>query len=183
MTDKEQIMIDGVDVSGCELYGNLLCNTDSISFNCLLCSDKPNCYFKQLARKVRECEELKEDLWLAKQLVVGILKAFNLESYDWLADQNEIATEIENLKTKFKTLQENNFLVEQESINKSTALYNLEIQSDRYRKALEEIEKFIKNRKCKYCSNYKDAFCPEWYGEECDMKDVLDIINKVKGEG
>ena len=54
--------------------------------------------------------------------------------------------------------------------------------TDRYRKALEEIEEFIKNRKCKYCSTYKDAFCPEWYGEECDMKEILDIINKVKGE-
>ncbi len=68
MTDKEQIMIDGVDVSGCrnfdkesykldvydcdlnELHGYCYCNND--------------CYFKQLVRKTQECEELKRKVEL-----------------------------------------------------------------------------------------------------------------------
>lgn len=51
MTDKKQIMIDGVDVSGCEY----VCNTAFGQNGC----KSPNCSFKQLARKTQECEELK----------------------------------------------------------------------------------------------------------------------------
>ena len=60
MTDK-QIMIDGVDVSGCECYN------PNIKMNCILhplqsdaCKNNPNCCYKQLARKEQECKELKE---------------------------------------------------------------------------------------------------------------------------
>ena len=60
MTDK-QVMIDGVDVSGCECYNS------NIKMDCILhplqsdaCKNNPNCYYKQLARKEQECKELKE---------------------------------------------------------------------------------------------------------------------------
>lgn len=60
MTDKEQIIIDGVDVSGCEYA----CNTAFGKNGCkhpmmknIYCSKNPNCYFKQLARKTAECEK------------------------------------------------------------------------------------------------------------------------------
>ena len=60
MTDKEQIIINGVNVSGCKCYNK------NIKTDCLLyplqpdaCKNNPNCYFKQLARKTQECEELK----------------------------------------------------------------------------------------------------------------------------
>lgn len=59
MTDKGQIMINGVDVSGCSYYNPLG------NYNCggtKKCSQWSNCYFKQLARKTQECEELKEKL-------------------------------------------------------------------------------------------------------------------------
>ena len=61
MTDKEQIMIDGVDVSGCELYSkyrekycewHLPCQGQS-------CSYKLDWALKQLKLKEQECEELK----------------------------------------------------------------------------------------------------------------------------
>ena len=55
MTDK-QLIIDGVDVSGCEHFN------DSGNYNCRgcrRCNDNPNCYYKQLKRKEQECEELK----------------------------------------------------------------------------------------------------------------------------
>lgn len=65
MTDKEQIMIDGVDVSGCEYA----CNTAFGKNGCkhhmmknIYCSKNPNCYFKQLARKTQECEKYKQTL-------------------------------------------------------------------------------------------------------------------------
>ena len=54
MTDKEQIIIDGVDVSGCSYYNPLG------NYNCggtKKCSQWSNCYYKQLARKTAECEK------------------------------------------------------------------------------------------------------------------------------
>lgn len=65
MTDKP-IMIDGTDVSGCKLYreDNGVIAPDGTAERtdlCYLtndyCGNNPNCYFKQLARKTRECEE------------------------------------------------------------------------------------------------------------------------------
>lgn len=54
MTDKEPIIIDGVDVSKCKYLP--YCNDKQGN-----CAFEPNCYFKQLARKTQECEELKEE--------------------------------------------------------------------------------------------------------------------------
>ena len=65
--DKEQIIIDGIDVSGCEhhrkciLPDNIGCKIDDF-----LCCDKPNCDYKQLARKTQECESLKEEIEVLK---------------------------------------------------------------------------------------------------------------------
>lgn len=80
MTDK-QIMIDGVDVSKCRYFlkdtEGQDYNTDEFVKGCCeakgscigyefagygLCRGDKDCYFKQLARKTQECEELKERL-------------------------------------------------------------------------------------------------------------------------
>ncbi len=62
MTDK-QVIIDGVNITGCawcdfepdaEPYCRINDGED------LGCEDNPNCYFKQLAHKTQECEQLKE---------------------------------------------------------------------------------------------------------------------------
>ena len=59
--DKEQIMINGVDVNRCIDFNK----RDKVSCYHILydkCNENPNCYFKQLARKTAECEELKEEI-------------------------------------------------------------------------------------------------------------------------
>lgn len=67
---KEQIIIDGVDVSECEFYVHYDygkfphgCSLHKDMFGMPACCDVAdcckNCYFKQLARKTQECEELK----------------------------------------------------------------------------------------------------------------------------
>ena len=66
MTDKEQIIIDGVDVSECQDFyissaNTRCCNCESDNTQFLPCKDNPNCYFKQLARKTQECEQLNEE--------------------------------------------------------------------------------------------------------------------------
>ncbi len=71
MTDKEQVIIDGADVSKCQDFyisstGTKCCYCESDNTQYLACKDNPNCYFKQLARKTQECEELKKGLDLYK---------------------------------------------------------------------------------------------------------------------
>lgn len=63
MADKEQIIIDGCNVSGCVQFTQEgdCCNLGGG------CKGWANCYFKQLARKTQECEELKEKLKIAKE--------------------------------------------------------------------------------------------------------------------
>lgn len=75
MTDKEQIMIDGVDVSGCKCLHNVkviteLAQPEDFEILCgatngaIKCEKWKDCYFKQLTRKTQECEELKRKVEL-----------------------------------------------------------------------------------------------------------------------
>ena len=52
MTDKT--VIDGIDVSECRHYGK--CSTYCYVVE-ELCSDNPNCYYKQLKRKEQEVQQ------------------------------------------------------------------------------------------------------------------------------
>ena len=71
MTDKEQIMIDGVDVSKCKqhrkciLPDNIGCKIDD-----MLCCDKPNCEYKQLQRKNAECEKYEQALNEIEEFII-----------------------------------------------------------------------------------------------------------------
>lgn len=65
MTDKEQKIIDGVNVSGCEY----VCNTAFGNIGCKLpfnkeihCCNNPNCHFKQLKHKEQEYQELEDKM-------------------------------------------------------------------------------------------------------------------------
>lgn len=61
MTDKEKIIIDGVDVSKCSSIdidcGIVYCSEYGRN---VYCESNNSCYYKQLARKTQECEELEE---------------------------------------------------------------------------------------------------------------------------
>lgn len=59
MTEKEQIIIDGVNVSGCKFFNDI---TESYYCFGIPCKDRPNCDYKQLARKTQECEKLKSQV-------------------------------------------------------------------------------------------------------------------------
>ena len=67
MTDK-QIIIDGVDISGCEKQGEIIAGitcgngerirlANEIITKHKLCKDNPNCVYKQLARKEQELQQ------------------------------------------------------------------------------------------------------------------------------
>ena len=73
MIDK-QIIIDGVDVSGCEWFGqidldiNVICTSNSPKKCNTYCKDISNCYYKQLVRKEQECEKYKQALAKVKEI-------------------------------------------------------------------------------------------------------------------
>ena len=109
MTDKEIIEIDGINVLKCEHYqykslkdcemrypesGDCEIGLLNYLFDGNLdmeksCKDNPNCYFKQLARKTQECEQIKEKY--------EALKLENEEGYEIVA---ELKHECEELKKK-----------------------------------------------------------------------------------
>ena len=70
MTDK-QIIIDGVDVSGCKYFCKFttICRNENIGRVVRpRCKNVVDCYYKQLKLKEQECEELKETLAEIKEI-------------------------------------------------------------------------------------------------------------------
>ena len=149
MKDKEQIMIDGVDVSGCENY------RPKDRFTCYPyicnCHQKPDCHYKQLARKTSEFEQLQEKY--------EALKLENQEGYEIVA---ELKHECEQLKSElylYKT-----WYCAKHSDVKNTL--------GRYHKALKEIEKV--------CLEDTYTFADGTQIRYDSLDDILDIISKVK---
>ena len=120
--ENKQIIIHGVDVSRCSWCDYFGLTTPYCSINDdedLACKDNPNCYFKQLARKTQECEELKRKVELMKDCP--------------------------------------------------------DCKVDEYKKALDEIEKV--------CLEDTYTFADGTQIRYDSLDEILNIINKVKGEG
>lgn len=85
MTDKE-IIIDGVDVSECLFYQTNFEEDYDVKIkhfcsnwhNSCESANNSNCYFKQLARKTTECEELKKEM----EWVVNNRECYDLRDAD-----------------------------------------------------------------------------------------------------
>ena len=98
MTDKKEIIIDGVDVSGCEYYDHGICNIPDVIETYDSCIDKGACYFKQLQRKEKECEEVSNEI---VELNVKYETVVNLAKKN--ADANEYCLqELEKENQKLK---------------------------------------------------------------------------------
>ena len=73
MEPKNPIVIDGVDVSGCEFYCDKYCSLSNDRNEQLpfvtSCSEYSNCMFKQLARKERECQRTEQKLTLIRDFI------------------------------------------------------------------------------------------------------------------
>lgn len=121
---------DGVDVNECDFFiknrDKYLCRCTKInSFGDIVtpknaensnCLDNYNCYYKQLARKAQECEELKEKY--------EALKLENQEGYEIV---DELKQECEELKRKVKLMMD-----------------CLDCKVDEYKEALDEIEEICR---------------------------------------
>ena len=206
MADKEQIIIDGVDVSGCVQFTQEgdCCNLGGG------CKGWPNCYFKQLKRKEQECEKLNNEIIDMNSIIEDA--AINLGNkdftlYDLPFEIKKLSQECENLKAEEKYLKqccqkageelakhsfeydgkEKNLVVQAIELNEKYEelkedRYNLNMEMymlDRYRKALEEIEEHYE-KVVKNLTTYDDSYDANISIEA--LHNISDIINKVKGE-
>ena len=99
----EEIIIDGVNVAGCEYF-----DRDSSLNNCLAhcipypectcyesCDEHPNCYYKQLKRLKQENKELKEEI-----------RFHNKENSNLLAERNAaqiVYDEIREVRERYRS--------------------------------------------------------------------------------
>lgn len=196
MTDKKEIIVHGVDVSECEKLAPYNGYDEETKCNPSCCQNSPNCKFKQLKRKERECEELKEKLIrisgeykdtlsivedMAIFLGLERIDHFNIyQCYYKLKEiLNEYRQELEPFKDGyFKNLDTKTIA---ELAKKSIRLTT---ENRKFEDALDEIEENIKamNNECFY-----DDICE---CNNCDMKNgctyyrkfnILNINNKAKG--
>ena len=186
MTDKEQIMIDGVDVMGCVYRDSEnKCCCDSSKKNegeeRLTgrggCAYNPNCHFKQQARKTQECEQKEKEINELHLIIDRLLEASGYDkNISTAEDFEDVYSDIdykvgllEELKQECEELKET-----LNSLTRGVVMPMAESEvidlTDCYRKALEEIEGIAKN-----FGSYA-----AW--QEQRINKILDIINKVKGE-
>ena len=197
MTDKEQIMIDGVDIMDCDYY-YVEQATDQVKCDNYggYCQEHENCPFKQLTRKTQECEQKEKELLSNEKIINKLMKEVDelkqeCEEYKKRAvcfkDVNK------QLGYKYLTIKQECEELKEEIINKNEKIKELRFsvsdltnrlcnlnaeQSFRIvdlEQALNEIEKYQK-RNCETCSFYKTDKC----GISCQTFVIIDIINKAK---
>ena len=208
---KEQIMIDGVDVNKCKhfcleqqipdipLAGfSKICGEEYIAKEC---KDNPDCYFKQLARKTQECEQKEKEINELHLIIDRLLEASGYDkNISTAEDFEDVYSDIdykvgllEELKQECGELKEVNsrllqrlevddfdtgivYRQELELQYKENEFYMAVKNLTRYRKALEEIEGIVNETCIDSQSDCKSC------NFSCEHKDILDIINKAKGE-
>ena len=85
--ENKEIIIDGVDVSGCKNFSCGICEEENkipktINHFTADCRMYPNCYYKQLKRKEQENEELKQTLAEIKEITKNAYDEFGNDVYD-----------------------------------------------------------------------------------------------------
>ena len=207
--DKVQIIINDIDVSGCEFliinrdrrlcrctkfnyFGDAVCPKNAENLNC---QDNYNCYFKQLARQTQECEQIQEKY--------EALKLENQEGYEI----------VDELKQKCEELEKANLHIDTNRLRKEKKLKRIEdlifscetcetIYTDEFTQKIcsiiQEPEPTIDGYDI--ITRYRKALeeietatkinCEEICGRKfadcndtsCFSADILDIISRAKGE-
>ena len=122
---------------------------------------------EQLISKTQEFEQLQEKY--------EALKLENEEGYEIV---DELKHECEELKEKLRELELKNTTLQ----NRNQQLDGSMTEADRYREALEEIEKVINNNILNSCLGHKTDGCTPVHNVCEELIKILDIINKAKGE-
>jgi hypothetical protein len=148
MNEEKEIIIDGIDVAGCEfLRYCVIPENEGCEIDDNLCCDVGNCYFKQLERSQKENKELKEEnvkLLFDKGTLIEFCNKLTKiidekkENEAELYEKNvQLQEENEKLKKKNKELLNLS--------NKGGALLVAEsTKNKKYKQALEEIKEDLK---------------------------------------
>ena len=179
MTDKEQIIIDGVDVSKCKYYALQkhydiesdglwkVCYSKDCKYS--ICANNYDCYYKQFKRKEQECKKLNNKIIDMNSIIEDA--AINLGNKN-LSTLYDLPFEIKKLIQECKALKS-------ESFTREELIGIQEKDIARYRKALEEIEKVINNI-LNSCLGRNTVSCRPAHNVCGDLINILDIINKAK---
>ena len=194
MTDKEQIIIDGVDVVGCKYFNRFrsICHNKNL---CCDCEKNPNCHYKQLKRKEQECKKLNNKIIDMNSIIEDA--AINLGNkdftlYDLPFEIKKLRQECETLKAEEKYLKQccqkageelakHSFEYDGKEKNLVVQAIELNEKYEKLKKALEEIEEVIDSIFDR-CLWRKTDSCMPVYNVCEELIKTLDIINKTKGE-
>ena len=163
MTDK-QIIIDGVDVSGCEwirevgLDSEYICTCNSPNKTSGYCKYNPNCCYKQLKRKEQECDRLRFPM---PDTNYAILTKEEFEQLNQLKAENEGLKKL--LKVRIEDL-----------CDSCGASSMMPVPCKVYEKTLTEIQKIMKKH-CKKCKKHKF-----YHFQLCCTCKYTDILQKIK---
>lgn len=185
MTDK-QIIINDVDVSGCECFyinASHPERKECINPYCKgLCEDNPNCYYKQLKRQEQECESLKSENSTFEELV----KTQEENIAELIRRYNQRSSECEDYKTLAKQHLADFFEKEKEC----EKLKREKPFSSNIKQLEEKIEELTREgynyiERIKYQENFIDSLLQATNNFEWINKSILDdeadaIIEKVQ---
>ena len=203
MNNKEQIMIDGKKYNkceGCELYDGYMCNgarsyeTEGEAHRAICDKHIAQEFWKvynQLALKSQKYEALTKTNRIHADIIGELNNKYNdLKQECAQKDERiiELTKEALSLKQKCEELKDklavNQFNLEQKCkvlkdvgvVQDKNGGYQV-MEIDRYRKALEEIEKLINDDEFIKCPIHDDENCN--YGTS---RKILNIINKAKSD-
>lgn len=136
MTDK-QIIIDGIDVSGCIYYKA----TGRYNTCGYYCEQNPNCYYKQSKRKEQECERLNKWLPIVTRLEMafGSIETEKAKAIDYDTYAGEIFRQLDQLKAELE--QEKNWHKTADEIAKKNSEYanQLKAENDELKKQVDDL--------------------------------------------
>lgn len=196
MTDK-QIIIDGVNVRECECF--YINDSHPERKECInpyckgLCKDNPNCCFKQLKRKEKECEELhSRTASIIYSLTGGRLSysTYTLEGCEQAYhDQLEIDVEraTKELQEELKAKEQECKSLEEEIRGCRIGIKNISIEnteickiSEKYKQALAEIKEICNS--VENIENINSLYDAKLSGMFLQANKILQKISECKGE-
>ena len=203
MTDK-QIIIDGVDVSGC-VNLRLEANTAETSYynacsiglwqrwysnlepSCQMschCKNNKDCYYKKWQRKEQECEKAKQNAHDTYELYKALMESFNILQ----GEKIKLEQECEELKKAND--EKNELLIKLGCPTTATAKRKvafLEKEINLIKEANEEIKTDLKNWEERFIlqNNFIDSLLKatnntEWVDKSISDDEVHEIIEKIE---
>ena len=199
MTDK-QIIIDGIDVSGCSYFNFIdehYCDECSSEFGCAICDERTNCYYKQLKRKEQECEKFKKDLHLnfkeKDKLHLIIDRLLEASGYDTntasAKDFEDVYKNMRYEKQQLDQLKAEKQVLIKDWEEKKNLAYKIACKNDKLKQTLAEIKEIANNaeEQCAIPENYFKRNNVSWKqhqlkGLTCKFKQILQKISECEAE-